>query len=110
MRAWVIEWRWVDARSAIADPLIDILSARRSVPCIQEYIERLHIQRFASLREKIDLASYAKPVTWAYRAEIKHKPDGSFEVHCGDDPFIVARRCGVGLMADSEGNQSLHYG
>jgi hypothetical protein len=73
--------------------IVDILSARRSVEAVQQYVERLHNSIAYTLWERCELAAYNKPRRSAYRAQVHPFADRSrgIEIHCGHDPYFIAR-------------------
>jgi hypothetical protein len=69
---------------------VDILSARSSD--IRTYVERLHNLACLTLRERADLAAYVHAPKPAYPAEYCKAKGNGVEVHCGHDPYYVARK------------------
>ena len=65
--------------------LISIIAPRRSPQFVAQYIEQLYVDRYASIRERLN---YKKsPMNFPYRTQI-----GLYSgvMHCGQDPVLHA--------------------
>jgi hypothetical protein len=71
--------------------IIDILSARISSKYVKEYVERLHCITTMTLRERAEIANYNKSHKPGYPAEIYPAKGRGIEIHCGHDPYFIAR-------------------
>jgi hypothetical protein len=80
--------------------IVDILSARFSA--IGTYVERLHNLACLTLRERANLAAYTHPPKSPYPAEFHRAKGKGVEVHCGHDPYFVARKV-ANLVVVSDG-------
>jgi hypothetical protein len=59
MRAWLITWDWVGDHAAVANPIVDILSARTSLKEIRTHVARLYAREQLSWSERLELVRYA---------------------------------------------------
>ena len=69
--------------------LVSIISPKRSGSDIQNYMEQMYVDRFASIEEKI--AYKKKPESWPYRANMQKHYSGIID--CGHDPIMMAYYC-----------------
>ena len=86
---------WLITRGNCPHPqteVVDILSARTSGDDMRKYVERLHNVAVLTLRERAELAAYIKPPKPVYPAEAHRARGRGIEIHCGHDPYFVARR------------------
>ena len=105
MRAWLVKWCWQGEHAAVEDPIVTVLSARRSSKQIQEYVEQRYIEETASLEEKLAYARYNQPQRPPYPAHIEHG-----RVHCGHNPWMEATLVDdLEVTADLNGNEVLQW-
>jgi hypothetical protein len=70
--------------------LISIVNPRKRESYVQDYMEQLYVDKFASIEEKI---AYKKnPKSWPYPAQ-PVKPLFPSVLSCGHDPIFMAYRC-----------------
>jgi hypothetical protein len=112
-KAWLITWDWVGDHASVPEPVVDILSARKSEKYIQEYVERLYAQFACSLVERVSLARYNKPRSNPYRAQYMYAKQGTLrgpQVHCGHNPLLWARLVtDLEVSTDAGGKESLSW-
>ena len=96
MKAWVVRWEWIGDHAAHPNPFIAVLSARCGSESVRKFVERFHITATASVNEQIEYARYTNPRPPAYRADVSAKGI----IHCGHNPFIVARRAADVRLTD----------
>ncbi len=94
---WIVLENRYPSRSEI---VLSIISARRSASYVAQYIEQLHVDRHASIRERLE---YKKsPNNYPYRTHI-----GLYTgiMHCGQSPVLH------GIYADkiSLAHDNLHF-
>src|SRR5208282_4781748 len=93
IKAWLVMWEWVGDHAAVADPIVDILSARKSVEYMRDHLDRLHNLKCMSLGERTAMARYNQPMRPVYPAQVVRPANRSSppEIHCGHNPWLVAR-------------------
>jgi hypothetical protein len=87
---------WVITQEGPQHPaeVIGILSARKSGHTIKEYVEWLYALLHYHPTDHLDFARYNNP-TVVYEAQFMITNTGvpvGYAMHCGDNPFLVARR------------------
>lgn len=92
MRAWLIKWEWLGEQHVIAQPAVDILSARRGEGYVCQYVHQLHRLLKASLEEKLATSAYTNPLEWPYAAQVVPVAGRRSRIHCGHNPWLVALR------------------
>ena len=90
MTAWLIMWEWTGDHAAVEKPHVDIVSSRKDVPYIKEYLQRLHGLYCLTLQERAALARYNQPSKPAYEV-VAHQTKHGVEIQCGHNPYLVAR-------------------
>jgi len=70
--------------------LISIISPRKRESYIQQYMEQLYVDKYASFEEKIAYKKNQK--SWPYPAE-PVTPVYPYVLSCGHDPIIMAYHC-----------------
>jgi phosphohistidine phosphatase SixA len=70
--------------------LVSIIGPRRPGRNVQQYMEQVYVDKYASIEEKI--AYKKKPESWPYRAEAV-TPLYIGVIHCGHDPIMMAYYC-----------------
>lgn len=98
--AWLIMWQWFGDHAIVEQPYVDIVSRRKEVPYIKEYLERLYGVHRLSLEDRAPLARYNQPERPPFEAEADRTAH-AVEVHCGDNPFLVARQVRI-LAIDTD--------
>ena len=88
MTAWLIMWE--SEHGAVAQPYVDIVSFRRNLYHVMDYVQRLHDVHRLSLVERAPAARYNKPAAPLYKAQV-HRTRPGLEIRCGRDPYLVAR-------------------
>ncbi len=91
MTAWLIMWEWEGNHAAVETPYVDIVSFRKNIPYVKEYLQRLHDLNCLSLRERMSAARYNRPPKPIYEATVHRTTRGVEEIHCGHNPYLVAR-------------------
>jgi hypothetical protein len=89
MRAWLVTWDWVGDHAAVANPIVDILSARTSLKEIRTHVARLYAREQLSWSERLELVRYAKPRS--IDTNVTRGGGGRLHVDCGHNPFLIAR-------------------
>ena len=85
MNAWLITWQWSGEHARVRDPLVAILSSRKSRSSIAELVEFLYLRASG---EAADLAYYAnRRKLLRYPAQI----DQNCRITCGHNPWLYAR-------------------
>ena len=84
-KAWIIH---SEDTSGGSIELISILSPRKTIRHVAEYVEQSYVDRFASIEEKI--AYKKKRSNWPYPAEILQP---AYVVSCGFGPYYLAHHC-----------------
>ncbi len=89
MYAWLITWESTSKKKVGKDPLVALVSSRKSKNWIKEYIENIYLFKFY------------QPLDWAYYANRKKLfpdkaieqciPSGNGGFVCGDNPSLSAR-------------------
>ncbi|VAV85671.1 hypothetical protein MNBD_DELTA01-2027 [hydrothermal vent metagenome] len=92
MKAWLVTWDLTPPYKEITDPLIAILSSRKSSSTIADFVGRHYMLSTCTAEE---VAYYAnRPKKYLYKPKtpevINGVPHGD-RVMCGDNPFIYAR-------------------
>ena len=90
MTAWLIMWEWVGGHAAVEKPYVDIVSFRKNIPYVKEYLQRLHDLNCLNLRERMSAARYNRSPKPIYEATV-HRTTHGVEIHCGHNPYLVAR-------------------
>jgi hypothetical protein len=107
IKAWVIT-RGPGPLTALAKgEVVDILSARKSIEDVRQYVQRLHDLFRLTLGERAEGARYNQKEDPVYKAEVHFHtlpnapkigaavppdPSRSLQIHCGHDPCFVALR------------------
>lgn len=90
MTAWLIVWESAGNHAAVDNPYVDIVSMRKSVRYIQDYVQRLHDTKCLSFSERVSTAKYSKPARPPYETIVVQSRHGT-EIHCGHNPYLVAK-------------------
>ena len=107
MKAWLITWKWAGDHAAEDDPVVAVLSARTSAKDVRKYVERLYVEKTASLAEKLSYARYNQPQELPYPAEFGQVGGLRYqgEITCGHNPWLHARLVDdLRIEADANGN------
>jgi hypothetical protein len=57
MTAWLIMWEWGGDHAAVESPYVDIVSFRKNILYVKEYLQRLHDLKRLNLGERVATAS-----------------------------------------------------
>jgi hypothetical protein len=79
--------------------LISIISPRKQESYVQDYMEQLYIDKFASIEEKIAYKKNKK--SWPYPPQPVN-PLFPYVLSCGHDPIFMAYRCHKLKQKDGE--------
>ena len=105
MRAWLIKWCWQGDYAAVEDPIVAVLSARRSPEQVRKLVEQQYIEKTASLAEKLAYARYNQPQCPPYPAQVE---DG--RIHCGHNPWMEAALVDdLKVIAGADGDEVLQW-
>jgi hypothetical protein len=89
MTAWLIQWHWTGENNRVEKPLVDIVSARKNIRYVKEYVQRLHNLHRLTLHERVPVERYKKPSEQICKAQAT-RTKGGITIHCGHNPFLVA--------------------
>ena len=107
MKAWIVRWSWIGDHAAVEQPIVAILSARRSPETVRKHVEFLYAS-YQSLRDQIELARYNKARANPYPAEIVGSRVGA--ITCGHNPFLEAFLAdGVRIIEGADGTEDVVY-
>ena len=85
MNAWLITWEWGGDHARVRDPLVAILSSRKSINSIAEVAEFLYLRATGGAA---DLAYYANR---RKQLPFPAKTDQNCITCCGHNPWLYAR-------------------
>ncbi|MGR3802030.1 MAG: hypothetical protein ACU0AY_01040 [Marinibacterium profundimaris] len=107
MKAWIIKWDWIGDHAAVKQPIVAILSARKSPETVRNYVELLYGSQ-QSLHDQRDIARYNKPRTNPYPAEFAGNWAGA--ITCGHNPFLEAFLADdVKVLKAADGTEDVVY-
>lgn len=92
-QAWLITWDWLGDHAKVDEKVVAILNYRRSGHTIRKVVEQIYMSRQYSLHEQASYAKNKKRSNY-YPAQFSIIDGGRFidQIHCGDNPFLWARR------------------
>lgn len=107
--AWVITQEGIRHNTI---EVVGVLSARKSGRAVKEYVEWLYALLHYVPQEHLQFAGYTKP-TLIYEAEFWTTNTGvptDRRMHCGHDPYLVARRANnISLLDPDDGAPFLKW-
>jgi len=90
--AWLILWERDEKFPRVNRPFIDVVSSRKNITYMTDYVQRLHNLFCVSPIARTCSERYTNPSPNQYEAKFYRAPNGAIEIRCGQDPYIVARR------------------
>lgn len=91
MTAWLIWWEAMGDHEHVDQPIVDIVSARRSERQIKDYIQKLHDMQAYTLTERTDYAKYSNPPQKPYEVDASWTNTGLI-LTIGHNPVLTARK------------------
>ncbi len=93
MNAWLITWEGTNSSIADENRIVAILSSRKSVSKVADFVELLYLRSTSSAQEMACLANRPKKIPYkvAKVQLINNIPHGD-RIICGHNPFLYARK------------------
>ncbi len=88
---WLIKWEWVGDHAAVSDPIVDIVTARRGIEYVSDYLQRLHDLLCLTFTERAGAEKYRNPNQRPYEVIRENTREGKLVLHVGHNPFLTAR-------------------
>jgi hypothetical protein len=89
--AWLITWEWIGDHAKVENKIAAILNYRLQDDTVRGIMERIYINNYTSLSERVAYAKSKK--NHPYPAQV-HKSEGvpwSGRIYCGRNPYLYAR-------------------
>ena len=100
--AWLITWEWIGEHAKVENKIATILNYRLAEDTVREIMERIYINNYTSLRERVAYARNKK--THPYPAQVYR----GGRIHCGRNPHLYARLVDdLHVSVDKDGEESL---
>lgn len=92
MKAWLVTWQWIGDHAQVGDPLVAILSSRKSDRAVSEFVEQYYLMASATAGEMAYYMNRRRKLPHKARTPeiINEIPHGG-RIRCGADPYIYAR-------------------
>ena len=106
--AWLITWEWIGNHAKVENNIAAILNYRLGEDTVREIMERIYINNYTSLRERVAYAKNKR--NHPYPAQ-STKVDGvpwSGRMYCGRNPYLYARLVNdLHVDVDKNGEETL---
>ncbi|MDG0801967.1 hypothetical protein [Pectobacterium polaris] len=92
--AWLITWEWFGEHAKVDDEkrIVSIVNYRKSHKYIYDLVGNLYTSHTASVSEKLTFAANSKKTIYPPYYFAKNGITYADIIHCGDNPFLYARR------------------
>jgi hypothetical protein len=113
-RAWVVRWEWVGPHAAVEKPFVTIAPIRWRETRVGELVEHLYAILSYDQGEIVEALRGGGHNPYRSRwgtvtidfGSITQTVPSDYEVSCGHNPFLVARRAYVWPVGDGSGRVS----
>ena len=110
-RAWVVRWEWVGPHAAVETPFVTIAPSRWQARRVGELVEHLYAILSYDQVEIVEALRGGGRNPYRFKwgtvtidfGSITQTVLADYEVSCGHNPFLVARRAYVWPIGDGSG-------
>jgi hypothetical protein len=110
MKAWLVTWDWTGDYAKVNNPIIAVLSSRRSAKSVLELVEFVYTSRHFTWNERLEFARNKKAYLSLYLSGFVNgttTPWGG-SLMFGRNPFIYARVVDdIKVQKDENGKEEL---
>jgi len=89
--AWLITWEWIGYHARVENKIAAILNYRLAEDTVREIIERIYINDYTSLRERVAYARNKKNHPYPAQNDRVNGVPWAGRMYCGRNPYLYAR-------------------
>ena len=108
--AWIVFWDEVNSKYEYPQEIVAIFRSQKSGDFVRDFVFNYYISSICSLGEKVHYSSHSKDFPYQVDLErIDGIPWGGL-MHCGHNPFLVARYVkNLALLRSEDGIETVHW-
>jgi len=92
MNAWLITWEGTNSSIADENRIVAILSSRKSVSKVADFVELLYLMSTSNAHEMACLANSPKKIPYKAKIQLINNIPHGDRITCGHNPFLYARK------------------
>ena len=89
--AWLITWEWIGDHAKVENKIATILNYRLAEDTVREVMERIYIDNYTSLGERVAYAKNKKSHPYPAQSDRVNGVPWSGRMYCGRNPYLYAR-------------------